>query len=228
MFEWFGALTTANQVFFGIAFLFSALFLWQLLMTLIGLAGGEGDVDAGDADVDTDLDTDVDAGEMDHGDFDHGDLEHGGAEGHEAAVDSVETTVSFRLLSLRSIITGGMMFGWAGALYLYNGIPLPQTFLFSLGWALAGALVIAVLLYLMRRMQETGTRQLATAVGERGTVYMDIPPDGTGKVRTLVSGTVSFVAARGAGGKELKAGTPVRVRRLLDSSTLEVEGVGEE
>jgi membrane protein implicated in regulation of membrane protease activity len=80
----------------------------------------------------------------------------------------------------------------------------------------------------MRRMQETGTRQLATAVGERGTVYMDIPAGGTGKVRTVVSGTVSFVDARSADREALKAGTPVRVRRLLDPSTIEVEKATEE
>jgi len=230
MFDWFSALSTANQVFFGIAALFSALFLWQFIMTIIGLAGGESDIDTGgDVDVDTDVgadvdaDMDVDAADVGHGDFDHGDFDHGGAEGHEAAVDAADTAGSFRLLSLRSIITGGMMFGWAGALYMYNGVALSLALLYSLVWALAGMFVIALLFYLMRRMQETGTRQLATAVGERGTVYMDIPAGGTGKVRTVVSGTVSFVDARSADHKALKAGTPIRVRRLLDPSTIEVE-----
>ena len=219
MFDWFSALSTANQVFFGIAALFSALFLWQLIMTIIGLAGGESDIDA---------DVHADVGEMDHGDLVHGGLEHGTAEGHEAAVDAADTAGSFRLLSLRSIITGGMMFGWAGALYMYNGVALSLALLYSLVWALAGMFVIALLFYLMRRMQETGTRQLATAVGERGTVYMDIPAGGTGKVRTVVSGTVSFVDARSADREALKAGTPVRVRRLLDPSTIEVEKATEE
>ena len=219
MFDWFSALSTANQVFFGIAALFSALFLWQLIMTIIGLAGGESDIDA---------DVHADVGEMDHGDLVHGGLEHGTAEGHEAAVDAADTAGSFRLLSLRSIITGGMMFGWAGALYMYNGVALSLALLYSLVWALAGMFVIALLFYFMRRMQETGTRQLATAVGERGTVYMDIPAGGTGKVRTVVSGTVSFVDARSADREALKAGTPVRVRRLLDPSTIEVEKATEE
>ena len=120
------------------------------------------------------------------------------------------------------------MFGWAGALYMYNGIALPQALLYSLAWAFAGMFVIALLFYFMRRMQETGTRQLATAVGERGTVYMDIPAGGTGKVRTVVSATVSFVDARSADREALKAGTPVRVRRILDPSTIEVEKTTEE
>lgn len=39
----------------------------------------------------------------------------------------------------------------------------------------------------------------------------------------VFSGSVAFVPARTAGGKALKAGTPVRVRRMLDASTVEVE-----
>ena len=78
-------------------------------------------------------------------------------------------------------------------------------------------------MYALRHLQETGTRRLVTCVGTPGTVYMDIPKGGTGKVRTVVSGSVAFVPARTAGGKALKAGTPVRVRRMLDASTVEVE-----
>jgi hypothetical protein len=58
-------------------------------------------------------------------------------------------------------------------------------------------------------------------------VYADIPAGGTGQIRTLVSGVVTVVAARAAGGEALKAGTPVKVRRCLDATTVEVEKVPE-
>lgn len=204
---WWSGLSSVNKAFFCFAFFFSALFLWQFAMTLIGLAGSGTDTEL---DADTDADVDMDA-DMD-------------ADAHAEAVEVTahETTVSFKLLSIRSIITGGMLFGWAGALYLYNGTPLKTALLYAVAWALAGALVIAVLMYLMRHLQETGTARLATCVGQPATVYMDIPASGTGKVRTLVSGAVSFVPARAADGQPMKAGTPARVTRLLGTSTVEV------
>jgi len=210
---WSG-LTPANKILFCTAFFFSALFIWQFIMTMIGLAGSGADVEV-DADVGGDVDVDADVGDVDAG----GDFEAEAAEG--------ETALSFKLLSFRSVVAGGTLFGWAGALYLYNGIPLGTALLYALAWACAGALIVAILMYLMRRLQETGTSRLATCVGQPATVYMDIPASGAGKVRTLVSGAVRFVPARSAGGKALKAGTPVRVTRLVNPSTVEVEKTDE-
>jgi len=209
---WSG-LSPANKVFFCIAFFFSALFIWQFIMTMIGLAGS-----GADAELDAGGDADADAADIEaHG----GDVDHD--VGHAEDVDAHETAVSFKLLSFRSVVAGGTLFGWAGALYMYNDVPLGAALVYALAWAFGGAFVVAILMYLMRRLQETGTPQLASCVGEPATVYMDIPESGAGKVRTMVSGAVSYVSARGAAGKALKAGTPVRVKRLLDTSTVEVE-----
>jgi hypothetical protein len=62
-------------------------------------------------------------------------------------------------------------------------------------------------------------------VGSEGTVYLDIPAQRTGEIRVTVSDAVSHVKARAAGGAALVAGTPVRVLRLLDPMTVEVEPV---
>ena len=220
---WAG-LSTANKVFFCIAFFFSALFVWQFIMTMIGLAGSGADVEV-DADVGGDVDVDADVGDVDAG----GDVEAdaGDTGGADAAAAEGDTALSFKLLSLRSVVAGGTLFGWAGALYLYNGTPLDTALVYALAWAFGGALIVAVLMYLMRRLQETGTPRLATCVGRPATVYMDIPESGAGKGRTMVSGAVSSVPARSAGGNALKAGTPVRVTRLVNPSTVEVEKTDE-
>ncbi len=213
MIQWWNGLTVLNQVFFGVAGFFTLIFLYQAIMTLIGLAGSGGDAEMGEGDfavdadaADADLDVAADAGEVDA----------------EAAADQV-TGTSFRLFSFRSIVAFGMMFGWAGGLYMHEGTPAGRAIIYALLWAAAGALVVSLLLYLMRRMTETGTPVLASCVGRPATVYMNIPAKGAGQVRTVVSGAVSHVPARSAGGKALEAGTPVRVRRLLDPHTVEVE-----
>ena len=210
MMEWWSNLTAANQVFYVAAIFFSAFFVWQFMAALFGLGGGEGeaDVDAG-ADVDADVDVDVDV-DMD-------DIEAG------SAGDAMESMASFHLISIRSILAFFMMFSWAGALYLNNKLPLGRSITYAVLWGAAGMIAAAGVVYMIRRLAETGTPRLATAVGTTGTVYMQIPAQGQGKVRVAVSGAISYVSARGRGGAEISAGTPVRVLRKAGPNILEVE-----
>jgi len=263
MTEWWSGLTGLNQVLFCVAFFFSALFVWQLIAAVIGLAGGSADAEVGAAGTDfhgdvgaggtdfhadigatgTDFHADVGADAAMAHDIPHGmghdfppsaphDLPPGavhdmaaGHGGEHLGVEGADTLVSFRLLSVRGIVAFGTLFGWAGALYLQQGEPVPASLLYALVWAFIGMLVVSGIFYLMQRMTESGTPRLSSCIGQPATVYMDVPAGGEGKVRAMVSGAVSFIGARAAGGEALKSGTPVRVTRLLDSSTVEVRRV---
>jgi len=204
MAEWWGNLTYVNQVFYGVAAFFSIFFIWQLISALTGLAGDHGDADG--------------MGGGDH-DVTYGQFEHG------AHVDAGATEVSFEILSIRSISTFLMLFTWGTALYLNQGMSIPLAMGFSIIWGLAGMFVIALILYMLRKMTETGTINLNTAIGTTGTVYLNIPQGGLGEIRVTVSGVVTYVKARGAGDKELKMGAPVRVTRRIDQTTVEVEPI---
>lgn len=209
MMDWWNDLSTLNQVFYGAAAFFSLIFAWQFIASLIGLAGG-------DMDVDHDVDGDVDL---------H--AEHPGVdavEGHSAA-DVAESLHAFRILSVRAILAFFTLFSWAGAMYLDAGKPLGNTLILALVWGLAAWVFVAVLIHWLRKLAETGTQQLSTCVGKRGSVYLDIPAEGQGEVRVNVSGVVSMVKARAAGGRQIKAGTPVQVVRMLDGSSVEVQPV---
>ncbi|MCK5850969.1 MAG: hypothetical protein KAH23_08640, partial [Kiritimatiellae bacterium] len=102
MTEWWELLSSLNRALFSAAAFFSVIFVWQLIAAFIGLGGDE--IDA-DVDADTDLDHD--------GTYDH--FEHG------ADADAVESTIAFKLLSIRSIITFFTLFTWGGALYMSQG-----------------------------------------------------------------------------------------------------------
>ncbi|MBN1673406.1 MAG: hypothetical protein JXR37_20340 [Kiritimatiellae bacterium] len=206
MTEWWNGLTTLNQVFYGAAVFFGGLFVWQMIAAFIGLGGGEGELDGADAG-----EADMDAGDAD-ADFD----------GDADEPDAAETTASFTLISIRSLITFFTMFSVAGALLLDNGRSIPSAMTFSTMWGLVGMFVIAGLIYLLRKLTATGTMDLGTAVGTPGTVYLDIPRDGWGEVRVMVSGVVSYIKARTVDGKPLKSGTPVAVVRRL-GTRLEVQ-----
>jgi hypothetical protein len=196
-----------GSVYWGAAVFFSILFLWQLLATLFGHIGGGEHV------------------EVSGGGHDLAAGGHDAVSGHDGAVGAAESVASFKLLSIRSITAFGMLFGWAGVLYSRQESPPAGNLViaYSLVWGFVGMLIVSAIFYFLMRMTETGTRRLVTCVGQRGLVYMDIPAGGTGQVKTIVSGTVSFVPARAVGGEALKAGTPVIVKRLLDSTTVEVE-----
>ncbi len=211
MYEWWSGLTAIAQWFFIAAAFFSVFFTWQIIATLIGLAGdADADVDAG---MDAHTDVDVDVHDMPH------DI--------EATGDAADTIAAFRLVSIRSVLAFFTLFSWAGALYLASGVVVDRAIIYALLWGLAALVVVSLLLHFLRKLAETGSPQLATCVGQTGAVYLDIPPGGVGEVRVTVSGVVSHVKARAAGGAGISSGTDVRVLRILGPGTVEVDKVGE-
>ena len=197
--EWWADMATITQVFYVSAAFFSVIFIWQFVASLIGLSGGDMDVDgAVDADFDIDVADAADAG------------------------DALESLDAFRLFSIRAILAFCTLFFWAGAMYLDQGVYKPVALAYAFGWGLAGWLVVSLLVNWMRKLAESGNPQIASCVGTRGAVYMDIPADGLGKVRVTVTGVISMVDARSAGGEALMAGTPVEVLSKLDDSTVQV------
>ena len=221
MMEWWSDLGLLNQVFYAGAGLFSLIFIWQFVMMLIGLSHG------GDLDVDVHGDFDADAG----GDFDvdgDGDVDvHVDALEAHSMHDAAESTAAFHILSVRAILAFFTLFFWAGAMYLEVGKTVSQSLLLAMAWGAAAWAVVAVLLHWLRKLAETGNRRLTTALGQPGTVYVDIPAGGQGEVRVLVSGVVSLVKARAPGGQAVKAGTPVTVTKLLGVNSVQVAPAGE-
>jgi len=229
MVEWWTGLSGTAQGFFIFAAFFSALFIWQLIAALMGLGGGAEDfeIDAGvDADVGADVDVGPDVDVDVHADLDadiapgeHPEFEQG------AQLDGTATMVSFKLLSFRSILAFCLLFTWAGGLYLSEGAPLSRALPYAAGWGLGAMVIMALLFYGLAHLAETGTPRIATCVGTEGTVHLNIPVQGTGEARVTVSGVLTHVKARGRGGQEIPAGTPIRVRRALGPRTVEVEPV---
>jgi hypothetical protein len=128
-------------------------------------------------------------------------------------------------LSIRSLVAFGTLFSWAGTLYLASGTYVILAIVYSFLWGLAAMFGVAFLLYWLLRMQELGNVPLWKAIGEEGTVYMDIPARGVGKVRVFVGKTICFVNARSKSGDPLSAGTKVRAVAAIDERTLEVEAL---
>ena len=194
-------MATVTQVFYISALFFSVIFIWQFVASLIGLSGGDMDVD-GAVDADFNLADAAEAGD---------------------AIDSLE---AFHLFSIRAILAFCTLFFWAGAMYLdQEDVSRPVALAYAFGWGMAGWFVITLLVNWMRKLAETGNPRIASCVGTRGAVYMDIPADGIGKVRVTVTGAMSMVDARSAGREAIAAGTSVEILSKLDNTTVEVRAI---
>jgi membrane protein implicated in regulation of membrane protease activity len=196
--SWWQHLTILNKAFAVSAFFFSLLFLWQLAGLLLGM---DGDSHGG-------------AGHIPTHDAPHY-AAHGAEHGGSNAV--------FSLISVRSVVAFGMLFSCAGALYLMGGTAPLWAVLYSLLWGLVAMFVVSYLMFSLLKLQETPKLSLWSAVGERGTIYMNVPENGMGKVRVMARGAISFVNARSMDGQPLMAGTEVRVVDVVDDNTLSVQ-----
>ncbi len=203
MSEWWSELESLTRGFYMAAGFFSLIFLWQFISSLIGLAS-EG------VDVDVDMDIDV--------------LDIDGVEGASIA-DAAESVAAFRVISIRAILAFCTLFCWAAAMYLDGGMARHTALLLGTAWGLAAWVVVAMVVHFMRKLAETGNMKLASCVGTPGSVYLDIPADGPGEVKVVVSGVISCIKARTSGGRDLPAGTPIKVTRKLDATTVEVVAV---
>lgn len=137
--------------------------------------------------------------------------------------DAAETVLVFKLLSMRALLTFFTLFFWAAALYLEQGLSVPRTLGTAAVWGVFGMVLVGLLLHLLPKLAYNGTRDLESALGSEATVYIDIPADDIGEVRALVGGTVSYIKARTADGRALKAGTSVTVCRRIGQTILIVE-----
>ncbi len=198
MADWWAALTLVQQILYVIAGLSTLILILQLLLNLIGLAGGDADVDfAPDADVDVPID--------------HADL-------------SVHSS-GLALISFRTITAFFVGFGWTGIVLLDAGL---NTVLAIVIAVCVGCFFVVVVFYLMKELlglSEAGNINYANAVGQTGTVYVTIPAKGEGKgqVQLKVQGRLREIGAMSNHGEDLKPGMPVKVVEILGGSTLLVQ-----
>lgn len=194
---WWDGISILNKLFVCSAVVFTMLFVWQLAMTIWGF-DSHGEVHTGDADIHSALNSPI-----------HYEI-------HDSAGEA------FTVVSTRSILAFLTLFSWAGSLYLSDGTPILLTLFYSLIWGALAMFGVSSILHLLLRMQEQGNASAWWALGEQGTVYINIPPDGLGKVRLMVRGVMSMVNARSQNGMPIIEGSRVKVVNILNQNTVEV------
>ncbi len=200
--EWWAGLSGATRFFYGMATFFSVFFLWQIIAAFMGLGGDEADF-GGDVDGEIDFDGDV----PDDVDMD----------------DIADSSQAFKMLSLRSIITFFTLFSWGSALYTAQGMPVVMAMGLSCIWGMVGMVLIALIFYGMAKLAETGTKDVASCKGTVGTVYLDIPANGVGEIKVVITGASSHVKAESVEDEMLPAGTQVRVVQVVSQTLVKVK-----
>jgi len=149
-----------------------------------------------DADMDADFDADFDVGADAGGDSDS----------------------SFRAITYQGLVVFFMMFG-------LEGLCLHIAFEFSPAVSIAGAVgaglvsvwIIERIMSSIAKLQSSGTLDMKNAVGQEGSVYLGIPPEGTGKVRVTFQNRLRVLDAISQDKEEIKTGQRVLVVDVVNN-----------
>ena len=188
-------------IYWGATIIGGTLFVLRTIMMLAGGGLGEGDFEA-DMDVDGDINIDGD-----HLDTDP------------------DSDFSFKLLSMQGLTAFFMMFGLVGLALLKANVAVLLTIL---GGGIAGTFavwVISMLFSQMKRLQSDGTLQIENVIGESGSVYLNIPAQGTGQVQVTAQGALKIFDAISKGGQKIVTGEKISVIGTVDNNTLIVEKI---
>ncbi len=194
--EAINAFTWMDKFFAFCAILGGLLFLARMVLMFLGAHDG----------------MDVDA----HGDFGAG---HGDA-GH------TDTDMSFKLLTFQGLTAFFMMFGLVGlGMHYQSGMGTTISVFAAMAAGVGSMWIIARIFALMMRLEESGTLDLKQAIGEEGTVYLNIPADGTGKVQVAVDDRLREFEAYAKDKIEIKTGERVKVVWIDSDDVLVVEKI---
>ena len=194
-------------------------FVCQFVLAVIG-AGAEG------LDLASDMPHDI-PHDIPH-DVPHDVSGHmGGDAGHDTAHGHIGSTWLFGVISFRTVVAALTFFGLAGLASRSGSLSAPVSLLIATCAGAAALYGVHFLMQSLYRLRADGTAQIRRTVGERGTVYVPIPPnnEGLGKIQIRTQGRIMEYAARTRGPNKLRTGTTVEVVEILSPMTVEVEPV---
>ena len=162
------------------------------------------------------------AGSLVGGDFgDHGDA--------GADADAANSGSGVKLISARVLVAFMVGFGWAGVLAQRQGMgTLPA----ALSALVTGVVFMGVLFGVLRflvSMKHDGTLNYRNAIGQKGQVYVTIPPSRAagGQVELLLQGRLITTAAVTDAFMPLPPHTPVEVKDVGEANILIVEALSQ-
>jgi hypothetical protein len=218
--QWFNNLHTAEQIMFSIAVLGSILLLVQFVLLLIGMSN-DGDAFDGGGDAHFEGDGCGDASGVDGGVY--GD--HDGIGDVPSNNTSVVEAGGLKIVTIRGVIAFLAVGGWT-AFGLFANIGY-WSILVGAGAGAAVALLLAVLMRSLMKLEARGNLDFHKAVGATGTVYLNIPPErsGTGKITVMLQERLVDCDAMTDEKEKIQDGAVVKIVSVLEQNIFIVERV---
>ena len=133
---------------------------------------------------------------------------------------------AFKWLNLQAISAFLMMFGLVGwALRWDNGLGMGFSFVGALAGGVFSVWVVGKLFSLAGKLHSSGTMDMTTATGSRGTVHQRVRGN-SGKVQLIVRERLITLDACVDGETTLETGTPIEVVEVLNDGLVRVRAVG--
>lgn len=145
---------------------------------------------------------------------------------NEIAQDGLDSSdAAFKLLSINSITGFFMMFGWVGLACYVQAELIPILSLF--GGTIAGLITMyltAKLFQGARHLISNGSQFIIeNTVGKTGSVYQEIPENGSGKIQITVDGITREIDAISADNQSINSFTTIEVVSVLNPTTVAVK-----
>ncbi len=197
-----------STLFLLCALLGGTVFILQFVLAVIGFGGD--DVDFAD-DMPDDIAVDV---------------PHDMAGGHHAS-DPHGSTWLFGVISFRTVVAALTFFGLSGMAALSAPVNEGLSLLIAVAAGIAAMYGVHYLMRSLYRLRHDSTARIDRTLGQRGTVYIPIPPKhtGLGKIQIRTQGRIMEYAAKTASSEKLKTGATVEVVSVLSPMTVEVTPV---
>lgn len=196
MFDTINNMALVDQFFLLIALLGTIIFIIRTALMFSGFADIEGEgID--NLDVDT-------------------------ADSVDSADDSSDDGFSF--LSLQSITSFLMIFGWSGFMVSYEmQLPLIVALLAGFVSGSITVLILKKIFLAFMKLKSSGNVRAHTATGKGASVYLRIPAEGSGQIEVEVDGRLKIYDAVSADKKEISTGEKVTVVWVQEDDTMVVE-----
>jgi membrane protein implicated in regulation of membrane protease activity len=137
-----------------------------------------------------------------------------------------DSDISFKLLSLQGITAFLLMFGLVGlAMSKQTEAGAFWSIIVAAAAASVTVWLMARFFAWMSRLQSSGNISTSNAIGLQGTVYLNIPAEGAGKVEVVVQNRLRIYDASSADKTPLKTGEKIKVKAVVAGNTLVVEKI---
>ena len=215
--EWWDGLSALLKVLYCIAAPSTLILLIQTILSLAGFHDGGSGVDLSDTSgIDFGDTSGADLGDMGSHDF-SAHTGHDMLDGGNPA-----DFASMRMFTLQTIVAFLTVFSWSAIVSIQSGMPSAAAIILGAVLGFVTMCAVAKIIQLPAKLAENGSLDLRNCIGESATVYVPIPPKGSGegKVTITVQGQFRELSAVSVETEQLNTGTQVRITDLRGDSVV--------